>query len=152
MQKDRISNNFFTDASAVPLVTAMHARCFMASWSEVEFTSALSIPGTLLQILSSDQEPVGLSLYRIVSDEAEILTLGTLPEFRGKGFAAQLLAAGIEKLKNTGVRFVFLEVGSQNFTAIRLYTTGRFEEIGRRKNYYNQNGNPEDAIIMKRII
>lgn len=152
MQKDRISNDFFTDASAVPLVTAMHARCFTTGWSEAEFTSALGIPGTLLQILSSDKEPTSLSLYRIVSDEAEILTLGTLPEFRGKGFAAQLLAAGIEKLKSTGVRFVFLEVSSQNSTAIRLYTTERFEEIGRRKNYYNRNGNPEDAIIMKRII
>lgn len=149
MEEDAISIDFFTDKSMAPLVAAMHARCFTAPWNDADFISALDIPGTLLQILSVAEEPAAFSLYRIALDEAEILTLGTLPEFRGKGIATHLLASGAEKLKKSGVRFLYLEVGSQNLAAQRLYTTHGFEEIGRRRNYYNHCGKPEDAIMMK---
>ncbi|MDF2366999.1 ribosomal protein S18-alanine N-acetyltransferase [Sneathiella sp.] len=152
MQEDNISIDFFTDESAVTLAAEMHARCFAAGWSEAEFTSALGIQGTLLQILSRDGEPAAFSLYRIVSDEAEILTLGTLPEFRNQGIATQLLDVGIKKLKTAGVRFLHLEVGSQNFTANRLYVTEGFQKIGLRRNYYNHGGKREDAIMMKKIL
>jgi len=132
-----------------PLAAAMHARCFSEAWKEADFISALDIPGTLLQILSIAEEPAAFSLYRIVMDEAEILTLGTLPEFRGKGIAAHLLFSGSEKLKVSGVCCLYLEVGSRNLAAQRLYTKQGFKEIGRRRNYYNHGGKPEDAIMMK---
>jgi ribosomal-protein-alanine N-acetyltransferase len=152
MQEASFSIEYFTDSTAAPVAAAMHARCFSTPWSKSDFMSALGIPGTMLQILHISGEPAAFSLYRIIMDEVEILTLGTLPEFRGKGVAKQLLGAAIERLRETDARVILLEVGSQNLVAKRLYTAEGFEEIGRRKNYYNHGGKWEDAIMMKKIL
>ena len=152
MKDDSIHNNFFADISAARLAAGLHGQCFAYPWDEAAFASALDIPGTLLQISSFAEQPVAFSLYRIVADEAEILTLGTLPKFRNQGIATQLLDVGIKKLKAAGVRFLHLEVGSQNFTAKRLYVTEGFQEIGYRRNYYNHSGKMEDAVMMKKHI
>jgi ribosomal protein S18 acetylase RimI-like enzyme len=37
-----------------------------------------------------------------------------------------------------------------NTAAIRLYQRSQFEQIGRRKNYYQLQGQREDALVMKR--
>ncbi len=152
MQEDKFSTDFFTDASVAPLAAAMHAHCFTAPWNESDFISALEIPGTLLEILSVSGKPAAFSLYRTVMDEAEILTLGTLPGYRGKRIATYLLNQGIAKLRESNVRFLYLEVGSQNLAAQRLYYTTGFKEIGRRRNYYNHYAGTEDAITMKKIL
>jgi ribosomal-protein-alanine N-acetyltransferase len=150
MPHDKIKINYFNEAMAASLGAALHAKCFPEPWDAASFTAVMDTPGALLQVLSIADIPTAFSLYQIVLDEAEILTLGTLPEFRGKGIASQLLKTGLEKLKAEGVKTVFLEVGSQNFPAKRLYIANGFEEIGRRRNYYNHGATPEDAIMMKK--
>jgi [ribosomal protein S18]-alanine N-acetyltransferase len=43
---------------------------------------------------------------------------------------------------------VLLEVRADNEVAQRLYTRRGFEEIGRRRGYYQPSG--DDAVVMKR--
>ena len=152
MQENNISIDFLDNASAAPLAAAMHARCFADPWDEAAFVSALDVPGTVIEILTLSDQPAAFALYRAVADEAEILTLGTLPEFRTRQMATQLLNDAFARLEGSGVRTLYLEVGSQNFAALRLYTANGFEEIGRRRNYYNHGGKREDAVMMKRSL
>jgi len=149
MRADDILIDFFEDVSVAPLSAAMHAQCFDKAWIESDFLSALRIPGTAFEILSIAGNPAAFALYRHIMDEAEILTLGTLPKFRRKGVAAQLLDQGFSHLKANEVKYLNLEVGSQNIPAQRLYKEKGFTETGRRQKYYNHNGSFEDAIIMK---
>lgn len=141
--------DFFTDSSAAALASALHARCFDDPWNEDAFVSALNIPGTILQVMCVAKEPAAFALYRQVLDESEILSLGTLPELRGKGLATRLLDNGIKFLRERKTQILLLEVGVQNIAAQQLYRAKGFREIGRRPNYYNHGAGGEDAIMMK---
>lgn len=148
MEKAALSSTFFTDASVSSLAATLHAECFTPSWGEDAFRSALAIPGTVLQILACDETPVAFALYRRMFEEAEILTLGTRPAFRGRRLAATLLREGQTYLAALQVERLFLEVGAQNTPARRLYSSMGFKEIGRRAGYYLHGDRSEDAIIM----
>ncbi|WP_340148769.1 GNAT family N-acetyltransferase [uncultured Sneathiella sp.] len=152
MQESDISADFFDTASAAPLAAAIHGQCFKSGWSEKDFVSAFGIPGTVLEVLSLTDQPVAIALYRQVVDEAEILTLGTMPAYREKGLAGQLLERGFHYLRRNKVAFLYLEVGVENIPAQRLYTSKGFIETGQRPNYYNHGAAYEDALMMKRSL
>lgn len=144
--------DFFTNSAAAAIGAALHGRCFDPPWNEAAFASALDVPGTVLQVMCQSKEPAAFALYRQVLDEAEILTLGTLPEFRGKGIASRLLEEGILYLRGSNAQVLLLEVGAQNIAAQRLYLSKGFQEIGRRSGYYNHAEDMEDAIVMKLVL
>lgn len=148
MEPDDLSTVFFTDASASPLAAVLHAECFSDPWDEASFHSALAIPGTTLQILSLDDIPVAFALYRQVLEEAEILTLGTRPDYRGRGYAGTLLGLGISHLSELQAERLFLEVGARNVPAQRLYLSNGFKEVSRRLGYYIHGDTAEDAVLM----
>jgi ribosomal-protein-alanine N-acetyltransferase len=62
------------------------------------------------------------------------------------GIASALVSLAIERLKEEGCRFVFLEVRDSNEPAKRMYGKFGFEILGTRKNYYVSPA--EDAVIM----
>ncbi len=152
MQESDISAEFFKTVSATPLAAAIHGQCFKPGWSESDFISAFGVPGTVLEVLSLADQPVAIALYRQIIDEAEILTLGTLPAYREKGLAGQLLEKGFHYLRQNKATFLYLEVGAENIPAQRLYTSKGFIESGRRPNYYNHDAGYEDALMMKRSL
>ena len=89
-------------------------------------------------------------IYNIVSvDEAEIIDIGTHPDFRGKGLAQKIIDKTMANLISLGVKTVYLEVAENNTNAIDLYTRTGFEKYNIRKQYYNVNGVKIDAILMK---
>ena len=88
----------------------------------------------------------GFVLTRCVSDEMEILTLGTAQDFRRRGVAAALLTAAFLGAVSGGARRAFLEVRASNAPAISLYQAAGFCLTGRRQNYYTAP--VEDALLM----
>ncbi len=78
--------------------------------------------------------------------EADIMTLGVVPEARGKGFGSLILndLLGVAKQRNWDP--IFLEVRESNRAARALYRNAGFVELGSVRNYYR---NPvEDAVRM----
>jgi ribosomal-protein-alanine acetyltransferase len=74
-------------------------------------------------------------------DEREILNIAVAPEFRRTGVASKLIGSLTD-------RTVFLEVRVSNAAARSLYGKLGFDEVGTRRDYYD---NPsEDAIVMRR--
>jgi len=143
---------FSESASFAGLAAVLHQQCFSKPWDEASFTSAMSIPGTVLVLACRKDEPVAFILYRYIGTAAEILTLGVLPAFRQQNIAAALLDRGRSYLAARQVETLWLEVGSRNHAAHCLYISQGFEETGRRKNYYREFGKKEDAIVMKQRI
>jgi ribosomal-protein-alanine N-acetyltransferase len=88
----------------------------------------------------------GLALLRVTADEAEILTIGVIPEMRRHGIARALLDACMMRMRALGVRTLFLEVGVRNRAARALYEASGFVEVGRRRHYYASG---EDALILR---
>ena len=128
----------------------LHARCFTVPkpFSNAAFEVFLASPHCFLCTL-----PHGFALGRAVAGEAELLTLAVDPDHRRGGTGCALLAAFEAQAKTQNARRAFLEVAASNHAAIALYRTHGYTESGRRRGYYGQSGvQPEDAILMDRLL
>ncbi|GAB91354.1 ribosomal protein S18-alanine N-acetyltransferase [Gordonia rhizosphera] len=81
------------------------------------------------------------------SYECEIHTIAVAPTHRGRGYGRALLAVLLEVADSCGAP-VFLEVRTDNDTAITLYEHHGFVRSGIRRNYYQPSG--ADAYTMIR--
>lgn len=131
------------DSAAIPVLAKLHATCFEEAWNEVALASIMASPGVVALMATSAEGPVGLLLYRVAADEAEILTIGVDPNLRRRGAGRVLL----EHLLALKIPKVFLEVASSNEDAINLYIKLGFKQAGLRKAYYAVTG--DDALILK---
>jgi ribosomal-protein-alanine N-acetyltransferase len=90
----------------------------------------------------------GLALLgRPPQTEAEIHTIGVHPDHQGHGLGRRLLQALLERADETDA-CVFLEVRTDNRTAIGLYKSAGFAVIDTRRRYYRPSG--ADAFTMRR--
>jgi len=94
----------------------------------------------------------GFVVGQIAADQAEIITLGVLPDFRNKGHGTELLTSFEKTARLRGATEIFLEVSAENKPAIGLYRTNKFEPVGRRRKYYKDaQGMAIDAFILKKV-
>lgn len=91
---------------------------------------------------------VGYVLALVMADEGEIADVAVAPEARRRGVARTLLNQLIEDMIAEGVRALYLEVRESNAAARGLYGSLDFEQVGRRREYY-QHPN-EDALLLRR--
>lgn len=85
-----------------------------------------------------------------VGIDADVMTMGVLPDFRGRGLGRVLMDALIDVARRWGSERVFLEVRESNAAAISLYENSGFAVVGRTKGYFR---NPlEDALNMRLIV
>ncbi len=80
---------------------------------------------------------------RTFTDEFEILSLATHPDYQRKGLARAL----VREFCSAHQGDVFLEVRESNLAAIAFYRALGFRETGVRHSYYGDND--EGAIVMK---
>ena len=96
--------------------------------------------------------PTGALAWRIVADEAEILTIGVTPGARRTGIGAALLRHGLAACAAGGAACLWLEVAEGNAPARRLYEAAGFAMRGRRKGYYRRGPRVVDALVMARTL
>jgi [ribosomal protein S18]-alanine N-acetyltransferase len=149
------------------LLVNLHKRCFKVSWTAETLAELMAAPGAFCLIVTPPDDltddpreaprdapapsPVGFILARSIAGEAEILTIGVIPEARDRGLARRLLNATLERAARSGAAAIFLEVGTNNRAARRLYAGAGFFEVGRRRNYYPDEGaGRDDALVMRR--
>lgn len=103
----------------------------------------------LLVVYQSDKI-VGYCLYQALFEQAEILRIGTDPDYQRQGVASKLFAKLHERLQQLEIENLLLEVRADNVAAIALYERQGFSVIHRRKGYYQQSHQPAiDALIMQ---
>ena len=84
-----------------------------------------------------------------ILDEGYITNIAVRLEYRRQGVASQLLDVFTRFAQGNHMAFLTLEVRDTNAAARALYAKHGYEEVGRRKNYYDHP--KEDAIIMTRF-
>ena len=117
-----------------------------ASWSRALFERELVNPCARIRGLFLGKNLVGYLIGHVVFDEAHIVSLGIVPDFRMRGGGQMLLSDFIRMCKMEGVVRVTLQVRVSNYSARRLYLKNGMLDLGVRKRYYSDNG--EDAITM----
>ena len=101
---------------------------------------------------ADNNKVIGYCLYQVVFEQAEILRIGTHPDYQRQGIASQIFAQLNEELISNQVESLLLEVRADNARAIALYEQQAFAVIHKRKDYYQVPHQPAiDALIMQKI-
>ena len=79
---------------------------------------------------------VGICVFHVVIDEAQINYFVINQKFRKKGFGSYLMSYLIRKCEKLNLKKILLEVSQGNVTAERFYSRFDFYTVGIRKNYY----------------
>ena len=94
----------------------------------------------------------GYCLYQVIFEQAEILRIGTHPDYQRQGIASQIFARLNTEWRTHQVESLLLEVRADNAPAIALYEQQEFALIHKRKGYYQTPHQPAiDALIMQRL-
>jgi tRNA threonylcarbamoyladenosine biosynthesis protein TsaB len=136
------------------VLAGLHLRCMDDPWSESFLGQLLAQDGAvaILARLRADDSPVGFALLRLVADEAELLSIGVVPEHRREGIAQRLVAACYDRCRAGAIVRLHLEVAEDNTAARRLYARAGYLPIGRRKGYYAREGGAVDALTLARPV
>jgi len=134
------------------LLAELHAACFTEHWDEAALASLLATPGALALLAAAAEEPSGFVILRAIAGEAEIISIGVRPEMRRSGIARRLLAAAAAAAGDRGAERLFLEVAVDNSSALGLYFSNGFTEVGQRRNYYRRIGGAMTALVLSKEI
>ncbi|MDH5710334.1 MAG: ribosomal protein S18-alanine N-acetyltransferase [Gammaproteobacteria bacterium] len=95
---------------------------------------------------------VGYGVLMLAPGESHVLNLCVKPDQQRKGFGRQLLRMLMQQSEKSDVDMILLEVRRSNQSAIDLYQSEGFHELGVRKGYYPAHNGREDAIIFARYL
>ena len=128
-------------------VTAIEEATFTIPWSRESFRQELerNVAARYL-VAETNGRVVGYAGAWVILDESHITNIAVLEAFRGRGIGKQLTKALLQYLSNLGASYATLEVRVSNERAQGLYRRLGFVSVGKRKRYYEDNG--EDAYLM----
>lgn len=132
----------------VEAVERLEKECFSNPWSLESLAVELSNPMAVVVTASIDGVVVGYAGMHHIVDQGDIHNIAVTASHRRKGVATVLLAALLDYGTENDLEQLTLEVRASNQAAIALYETFGFEQVGRRKDYYQ--GPKEDALILTR--
>lgn len=130
-------------------ILELDKTCFGGLWSKVAYQRELNSPNSEIQGLFSQktgEKLLGMGCFWSILEEAHITILAVNPQYHRQGVGAALLYSLIKTARDRNLERATLEVRVSNQAAISLYEKFGFKTAGRRRRYYNDNG--EDALIL----
>ena len=129
----------------------LHARAFAGqgrAWSAQEFAGLLDSPHVFVV-----GDTRSFACGRVVADEAELLTIATDPDHRGRALGRACLAGFEAEIRARGAGRAFLEVAEDNIAAVTLYLSAGYAEIARREGYYHTpDGRSVAALVLQKTL
>lgn len=153
----------------IPSVVELDQLCFGGLWNAQGYQRELESPNSdlLILVMSENQEKIastsskfesefsynqksiiGIGCLWAILEEAHITILGIHPQYQGLGLGQLLLYSLMRSAWERGLERATLEVAASNISALSLYHKFGFQDVGRRRGYYQQTG--EDALILWR--
>ena len=131
----------------VDAVTEIERATFARPWSRESFRQEMERNKAARYLVAlRDGRIVGYAGAWIILDESHITNIAVAEEERGKGIGRRLTEALMQYISNLGAAYATLEVRVSNERAQHLYKSLGFVSVGKRKRYYEDNG--EDAYLM----
>ena len=137
------------NAFDLPVFVSLDKELFPYSpWSASQYKEEFSTPTRHFVVAIDEQQSiVGYAgVFAPGEAEADILTVGVVPEQRGKGIAKALMGLITDWAKVQGSTAMMLEVKVDNAEAIGLYESLGYSKLNIRKDYF---GPGLDAQVMR---
>jgi len=133
----------------LPVFVSLDKELFPYSpWSASQYKEEFSAPTRhFLVAVDDEQSIIGYAgVFAPGAAEADVLTVGVVPNHRGKGVARQLMELLTNWAHNQGSTAMMLEVKVDNAEAIGLYESLGYSKLNTRKDYF---GPGLDALVMR---
>lgn len=132
----------------LPKVFEVELRSHLAPWNLESLRAELTKPFSRFLVMTddeTDEQIAGYIVFWLMMEEAQILNLVVDLDFRGRGFAKEMLRCVVNQAVKSGAKRITLDVRKSNAGAIQLYQAAKFSITQVRKGFY---GNGEDAYMM----
>ena len=116
-------------------------------WSKKQWDNEFKKKGIKVFGLLISNLVIGICVFHVVLDEAQINFFVVDEKYRKKGFGSQLMSYLIKQCKKLKITKLFLEVSHTNVTAERFYNRFNFSTVGIRRNYYKDGS---DALLKEK--
>ena len=90
---------------------------------------------------------IGICVFQVVLDEAQINFFAINHNYRKKGFGTYLMRYLIKECERLNITKLILEVSHDNFIAEKFYSRFDFSTVGIRRNYYRDGS---DALLKEK--
>jgi len=125
----------------IPRIIQIEQLAYSAPWSFSLFENSVNSNKDECWALKIKGEIQGYAITSHILDEAHLLNICIHPECAGKGLGRKLLKHLIDRALEKSTNMFFLEVRVSNQSAIDLYLSEGFNEVGIRPNYYPSSTN-----------
>ena len=131
----------------VDAVTGIEQATFARPWSRESFMQEMERNKAARYLVAEKNgRVIGYAGAWIILDESHITNIAVAEAERGCGVGRKLTEALMQYISNLGAAYATLEVRVSNERAQHLYKSLGFVSVGKRKRYYEDNG--EDAFLM----
>ncbi len=142
----------YRDANSfdIPVLVSLDKELFPYSpWSAGQYREEISAPTRLFVLALDDASSVigYAGVFAPGGAEADLLTVGVIPQHRGQGIARELMARITQWAMEEGSIAMMLEVKTDNVEAISLYESLGYSKLNVRKDYF---GSGLDALVMRK--
>jgi ribosomal-protein-alanine N-acetyltransferase len=134
-------------ASDLDAIMAIERVNFPFPWTEGNFKDSMN-SGYMCLVMEQGKELIGYAVLMMVLDEAHLLNISVAKSYQGQGWGRYLLVQMMEIGREKGGLNMFLEVRPSNRSALGLYESMGFNEMGIRPGYYPAHNGREDAVLM----
>jgi ribosomal protein S18 acetylase RimI-like enzyme len=121
------------------------------NWNETQWLEFIRDYNFCLDMVFWDSKVVAFSLWKVCELENiwHLLKIVVHPDHRKNNIGSKLLIKAINHVNVGNLESLFLEVGSDNLAAIKLYEKCGFIKLHLQKSFYSDGA---DAYIMQRSI
>lgn len=123
---------------------------FSDAWREETIRNDMKGGHSCYFIAKLAQKVIGYGCFWFIADEAQLMNIGVLPEYRRMGAAEKILKQGLEEAAERHMEVIFLEVRVSNLPAQSLYRKHNFQTVSVRQDVYELPR--ENGYVMSRKV
>ena len=116
-------------------------------WNKKQWTNEFKKEGIKVFGLMLSNLIIGICVFNVVLDEAQINFFVVNQKYRKRGFGSFFMSYLIEQCEKLNVSKLLLEVSHSNVIAEKFYSRFDFSTVGIRRNYYKDGS---DALLKEK--
>ena len=151
LQNSLVASYINMEEKHIKDISCIENNSYGYPWSEKIFNDCLK-NNYLCRVLILDNVLIGFLISSIIQDECHIMNLCVDAKYRGSGYGRLILNKLHDEIATISCKTVFLECRPSNISAMNLYESEGYNEIGVRRNYYPAPNGYEDAVMLAKNV